>query len=35
LPTYIRTGFRPMRAVKEVWNVPVRLGLRVPDHLRL
>lgn len=34
LPTYIRTGFRPVRAVKEVWNVPVRLGLRIPDGLR-
>lgn len=34
LPTYIRAGFRPVRAVKEVWNVPVRLGLRIPDGLR-
>ena len=35
LPTYIRTGFRPVRAVKEVWNVPLRLGLAIPDALRL
>ncbi len=35
LPTYIRTGFRPVRAVKEVWNVPARLGLRIPEALRL
>jgi len=35
LPTYIRAGFRPVRAVKEVWNVPVRLGLRIPDALRV
>ena len=35
LPTYIRTGFRPVRAVKEIWNVPVRLGLRIPDGLRV
>ena len=35
LPTYIRAGFRPLRAVKEVWNVPVRLGLRIPDGLRI
>ncbi len=35
LPTYIKTGFRPMRAVKEVWNVPNRLGLRIPDAVRV
>ena len=35
LPTYIRAGFRPVRAVKEVWNVPVRLGLKIPDALRV
>jgi GNAT superfamily N-acetyltransferase len=35
LPTYIRAGFRPVRAVKEVWNVPVRLGLRIPEQLRV
>ena len=35
LPTYIRAGFRPVRAVKEVWNVPVRLGLRIPEALRV
>ena len=35
LPTYLRTGFRPVRAVKEVWNVPVRLGLRIPERLRV
>ncbi len=35
LPTYIKTGFRPLRAVKEVWNVPNRLGLRIPDALRV
>ena len=35
LPSYLRAGFRPMRAVREVWDVPNRLGLVIPDHLRL
>jgi len=35
LPTYLRAGFRPVRQVREVWNVPVRLGLRIPDALRI
>ena len=35
LPTYLRAGFRAIRQVREVWNVPVRLGLRIPEHLRL
>jgi GNAT superfamily N-acetyltransferase len=34
LPTYLRAGFKPMRQVREVWNVPTRLGLRIPDRLR-
>jgi GNAT superfamily N-acetyltransferase len=35
LPTYLRAGFRTLRQVREVWNVPVRLGLRIPPHLRV
>ncbi|MDR3534944.1 MAG: GNAT family N-acetyltransferase [Acetobacteraceae bacterium] len=35
LPTYLRAGFRPVRQVREVWNVPTRLGLRIPEHLRV
>jgi hypothetical protein len=35
LPTYIRAGFRPVRELPEVWNVPVSLGLEIPDRLRL
>jgi hypothetical protein len=35
LPTYLRAGFRTVRQVREVWNVPVRLGLRIPEHLKL
>lgn len=34
LPTYIRAGFKPVRQVRELWNVPTRLGLRIPAHLR-
>ncbi len=33
LPSYIRAGFRPVRAVREIWDVPVRLGLVIPQHL--
>lgn len=35
LPTYLRAGFRPVRSVREVWDVPDRLGMAIPDHLRL
>jgi GNAT superfamily N-acetyltransferase len=34
LPTYLRAGFRPIRAVRELWNVPTRLGMSIPEHLR-
>jgi GNAT superfamily N-acetyltransferase len=34
LPTYIRAGFKPVRQVRELWNVPKRLGLKIPNHLR-
>jgi GNAT superfamily N-acetyltransferase len=33
LPAYLRAGFRPVRAVREVWDVPVRLGLVIPPAL--
>lgn len=35
LPTYLRAGFRPVRELREQWNVPLRLGLDIPDRLRL
>jgi GNAT superfamily N-acetyltransferase len=35
LPTYLRTGFHPIRSVREIWDVPCRLGMAIPDHLRL
>ncbi|HTW26508.1 MAG TPA: GNAT family N-acetyltransferase [Acetobacteraceae bacterium] len=34
LPAYLRAGFRPLRTVREVWEVPLRLGLTIPDYLR-
>ncbi len=34
LPNYLRAGFKPLRSAREVWDVPVHLGLRIPDHLR-
>ena len=34
LPTYLRAGFRPVREVRETWNVPLRLGLDIPARLR-
>lgn len=35
LPNYIAAGFRVLRTVREVWPVPVRLGLRVPERLKV
>jgi GNAT superfamily N-acetyltransferase len=35
LPNYLRAGFKPLRAVQELWQVPIWLGLRIPDHLRV
>lgn len=34
LPNYLRAGFYKLRAVDEVWDVPTRLGLTIPAHLR-
>ena len=35
LPSYLRAGFRPVRAVREVWDVPNQLGLSIPERLRV
>jgi GNAT superfamily N-acetyltransferase len=35
LPTYIRAGFRAVRQAREEWNVPARLGLVIPESLRI
>ena len=34
MATYLRAGFAPLRRVREVWNVPTRLGLTIPIGLR-
>jgi GNAT superfamily N-acetyltransferase len=34
LPGYRRAGFRPVRQVREEWSVPLRLGMKIPDHLK-
>ena len=35
MPNYLRAGFKPVRRVDEVWDVPNRLGLSIPGHLRV
>jgi GNAT superfamily N-acetyltransferase len=35
LPNYLRAGFVIVRTAREIWDVPNRLGLRIPDHLRV
>lgn len=35
LPNYFAAGFHRLRTVREVWRVPMRLGLPIPDRLRL
>ena len=35
LPNYIAAGFTRLRTVREIWQVPLRLGLPIPDRLRL
>ncbi|HQT60479.1 MAG TPA: GNAT family N-acetyltransferase [Acidiphilium sp.] len=34
LPNYQRAGFRIVRRIDEVWDIPSRLGFAVPAHLR-
>jgi GNAT superfamily N-acetyltransferase len=35
LPNYVAAGFRVLRTVREIWPVPLRLGLRLPERLRI
>jgi GNAT superfamily N-acetyltransferase len=35
LPNYVAAGFRVLRTMREVWPVPNRLGLRIPERLRI
>ena len=34
MQTYLRAGFKAVRSVREVWDVPTRLGMVVPENLR-
>lgn len=34
LPNYIAAGFLEYRRAREEWDIPTRLGLAVPEHLR-
>lgn len=34
LPAYLKAGFRTVRQVPEVWDIPTDLGLKMPAHLR-
>ncbi|MCQ8241001.1 GNAT family N-acetyltransferase [Rhizosaccharibacter radicis] len=35
LPSYRRAGFVPVRTVREIWDIPDRLGLPIPASLRV
>jgi len=35
LPNYLKAGFTKLRTVREEWPVPDRLGLPIPDRLRI
>lgn len=34
LPAYLRAGFVRARELREIWDIPLRLGMKIPDHLR-
>jgi GNAT superfamily N-acetyltransferase len=34
LPNYLAAGFREYRRAREEWDIPVRLGLTIPAHVR-
>jgi GNAT superfamily N-acetyltransferase len=34
LPNYLAAGFVEIRRLREIWDIPRRLGLPIPDHLR-
>ena len=34
LDGYLRVGFKPLRSVREIWAIPDRLGMPIPQHLR-
>ena len=34
LPAYLRAGFKPLRTVREIWDIPDALGIAIPAPLR-
>ena len=34
LPSYLRAGYKPLRTVREVWDIPDALGMPIPASLR-
>lgn len=34
LPTYLKAGFQKQRSLDEIWDVPDRLGIAIPDRVR-
>ena len=34
LPAYLRAGFKPLRTVRELWDIPDALGMTIPASLR-
>ena len=34
LPNYLAAGFSEIRKAREIWDIPRRLGFRIPDRLR-
>ena len=35
LPAYLRAGFVKVRELREIWDIPLRLGMKLPDRLRV
>jgi hypothetical protein len=35
LPNYLAAGFQVIRTVREIWDVPNRLGLVIPARLKV
>jgi hypothetical protein len=35
LPTYLKAGFVKIRSMDEEWDIPERLGITVPERLRV
>jgi len=35
LPTYLGAGFEHLQTVREVWEIPDRLGMTIPEELRV